>query len=481
LDNQQTFSGEVGWVSEFKKSLEMRLSQLIGMKPKILLTNSKEFEGVENQNMENIDYSKVAVFIPILSRFYLKTESNLIQLDEFCKVRNENKPIAHGGIPFVFKVLKNPSNKSIHPITIHHNNEYQFFSKNKEDDTIMEWSPSLSNQTEKMFWSKIDDIAIDIFEYFKSIGHFIENKKEINYQNGINIYLAESSGDTVNYRNIFKRQLADNGHQVFPKKPLSTQMPVVYSEIVQNLSQTVLSIHILGSDYGLVPEGSNRSLVELQNDVADEVLSKKGGNRIIWIPENVIPTDERQKILIEDIHISMKGIGTAELVVGDIEVCKSLIEDAITRIENNKLNNSTDGITNIGNSTIYLIYDVYDRAQISNLVNYLKLLNIDVVTSTDGADETEIRSKHIANLKNCDAVMIYYGNGSELWLKTRLLDLLRIPAYGRKKSGPFKSIVCASPRSDDKYNFSSVDAEIFYCFEEIDTEGIKLWINSWIK
>ena len=56
LDNQQTFSGEDGWVSEFKKSLEMRLSQLLGIKPKIILANSKEVEGIENQNIENIDY-----------------------------------------------------------------------------------------------------------------------------------------------------------------------------------------------------------------------------------------------------------------------------------------------------------------------------------------------------------------------------------------------------------------------------------------
>ncbi len=481
LDNQQTFSGEDGWVSEFKKSLEMRLSQLLGMKPKIIMTNSKEDEVVENQNDENIDYSKVAIFIPIVSKFYLKSESNLIQLDEACKIRNENKPITEGSLPFVFKLLKNPSNKNIHPLAIQQNIEYHFFDKNIEDNTIKELSPSLLNQTEKLYWSKIDDIAIDIFEYFKAIGHYTESKKEIKKQNGINIYLAECSSDTVSYRDVFKRELSDNGHQVFPKKPLSTQMPAVYSEIVQNLSQTLLSIHILGSDYGVVPEGSNRSLVELQNDVADELLSKKGGNRIIWIPENVIPSDERQKILIEDIRISMKGIGSAEVVVGDLEVCKSLIEDTIVRIENNKLNSINDGLTNLGNSTIYLIYDFYDKAQIPNLVNYLKLLNCDVVTSADGIDETEIRNKHVANLKNCDAVMIYYGNGSELWLKTRLLDLLRIPAYGRKKSGPHKSIVCASPRSDDKYNFNSVDAEIFYCFDEIDTEGIKSWINSWIK
>jgi hypothetical protein len=105
LDNQQTFSGEDGWISEFKKSLEMRLSQLIGRKPNIVLRNAKEAEVNKNQNIESIDYSKIAIFIPILSKFYLKEESNLIQLDEFCKARNENKPLVQGSLPFLLMNL----------------------------------------------------------------------------------------------------------------------------------------------------------------------------------------------------------------------------------------------------------------------------------------------------------------------------------------------------------------------------------------
>jgi hypothetical protein len=77
--------------------------------------------------------------------------------------------------------------------------------------------------------------------------------------------------------------------------------------------------------------------------------------------------------------------------------------------------------------------------------------------------------------------VLYYGNGSELWLQSRLRDLLRIPAYGRKKVNPAKAILLGAPKQNNKFEFSSKDAIIFDCTEEIDKEGIKSWISNWIK
>lgn len=478
LDNQLVQNGEDGWVTEFRKSLELRLSQLIGRKPMI---HSNDIEPIDDQHdVSDIDASKYALVIPILSKWYIRGEGGIAELESYCEQRNEGRISQVGNLPYVFKVLKNHLKNELHPIAIQQNLDFCFYEKEIESGSIREFSPNLLNQTEKMYWGKLDDLANEIHEYLKQIGQLTQNNKSTNL-NGLTIYLAEGSSDSLVYRDVIKRELSDNGHNILPKKPLTPQMPVIYAEAMQSINQATLSIHILGSEYGIVPEGSNRSMVEIQNDVADEVMAKTGGRRLIWIPENVIPTDERQKILIDDIRSSMKGIGSAEVVVGDLEICKSVIEDTIKRIIIEKEQRLSENNLNIGKAVIYLIYDIYDQVMIQSVSSYFKLLGCDVVTSVDGTDETEIRNKHIENLRHCDAVVLYYGNGSELWLQSRLRDLLRIPAYGRKKVNLAKAILLGSPKQDNKFEFTSKDAIIFDCTEEIDKEGIKSWISNWIK
>ncbi len=478
LDNQLVQNGEDGWVTEFRKSLELRLSQLIGRKP---IIHSNEVESIDNQDETPVvDASKYALIIPVLSKWYIRGEGGVAELESFCLQKNDGKISQVSNLPYVFKVLKNHVKNDLHPVSIQQNLDFCFYEKDVESGSIKEFSPNLLNQTEKMYWGKLDDLANEIHGYLKQIGQLTQNTQS-SKNNGLTIYLAEGSSDSLVYRDVLKRELADNGHNVLPKKPLTPQMPVVYAEAMQNINQATLSIHILGSEYGIVPEGSSRSMIEIQNDVADEVMAKTGGRRLIWIPENVIPTDERQKVLIEDIRSSMKGIGSAEVVVGDLEICKSVIEDTVKRILIEKEQRLSENNLLVGKAIIYLIYDIYDQGSIQAVSSYFKLLGCEIVTSVDGTDETEIRNKHIENLRHCDAVVLYYGNGSELWLQSRLRDLLRIPAYGRKKGAPSKAILLGSPKQDQKFEFTSKDAIIFDCTEEIDKEGIKSWISNWIK
>ncbi len=478
LDNQLVQNGEDGWVTEFRKSLELRLSQLIGRKP---IIHSDEVESIDNQDeTPDVDASKYALIIPVLSKWYIRGEGGVAELESFCLQKNDGKISQVSNLPYVFKVLKNHVKNDLHPVSIQQNLDFCFYEKDVESGSIKEFSPNLLNQTEKMYWGKLDDLANEIHGYLKQIGQLTQNTQS-GKNNGLTIYLAEGSSDSLVYRDVLKRELADNGHNVLPKKPLTPQMPVVYAEAMQNINQATLSIHILGSEYGIVPEGSSRSMIEIQNDVADEVMAKTGGRRLIWIPENVIPTDERQKVLIEDIRSSMKGIGSAEVVVGDLEICKSVIEDTVKRILIEKEQRLSENNLLVGKAIIYLIYDIYDQGSIQAVSSYFKLLGCEIVTSVDGTDETEIRNKHIENLRHCDAVVLYYGNGSELWLQSRLRDLLRIPAYGRKKGAPSKAILLGSPKQDQKFEFTSKDAIIFDCTEEIDKEGIKSWISNWIK
>ena len=85
-----------------------------------------------------------------------------------------------------------------------------------------------------------------------------------------NIYLAETSHDSREKRELIKRWLEDHGFSVFPK----TNLPLVaddYNKEVEGILSTCeASIHILGPSYGLVLEGTESSKSILQINQAVE-------------------------------------------------------------------------------------------------------------------------------------------------------------------------------------------------------------------
>ena len=124
LDNQLVQNGEDGWVTEFRKSLELRLSQLIGRKP---LIHSYEVESIDSQEeASDLDASKYALIIPILSKWYIRGEDGISELEAYCLQRNEGRISQVGNLPYVFKVLKNHVKNELHPIAIQQNLDFSF-------------------------------------------------------------------------------------------------------------------------------------------------------------------------------------------------------------------------------------------------------------------------------------------------------------------------------------------------------------------
>jgi hypothetical protein len=58
----------------------------------------------------------------------------------------------------------------------------------------------------------------------------------------------------------------------------------------------------------------------------------------------------------------------------------------------------------------------------------------------------------------CDAALLYYGAGSELWLRQKLREVQKAAAYGR--SGPIahRAIYLAPPDSPQKQRFRTHEA-----------------------
>ena len=194
------------------------------------------------------------------------------------------------------------------------------------------------------------------------------------------------------------------------------------------------------------------------------------------MPENNEPTDERQKKFIHELTIGNKSvIAGADLVKGTIEDFKSVVHDMLKSMEevNEPAKARQEASEEVTSKMVYLICDMEDMEIIRPLEDFLFDNGIEVVLPIFEGDETQIREDHIENLKNCKGVIIFYGHGSELWLRTKMRDFMKINGYGRTSPIAFKGVYIAGPPTPTKQRFRTLEAEVINAIDGVPVNELK--------
>src|SRR5690606_31359091 len=193
-----------------------------------------------------------------------------------------------------------------------------------------------------------------------------------------------------------------------------------------------LSIHLIGSIYGTIPSGSERSVVDLQNKLAAEKSVKAKENkeeftRLIWISPNLSNASERQKSFIENIKRDVEAQEGAEILQTPLEDFKNIMREELVEAEERRSTEAPDG------RSIYLMHDRVDVHDVKSIKEVLEKSGFRVLVPEFEGELLELRKKHIENLRNFDAAIIYKGKVNEQWVRMKVLDLLKAPGFGRKK------------------------------------------------
>ncbi len=252
-DNQSP--NERGWVHEFKHFLELMLVQVLGNKPNIMLKS--EHDSITGGNLK-----KVAILVPILSPAFIASGESLDTIESFYGAFNQTDTSR------VFKILKRPVSIEEQPAKLKELIGYDLYDTDQDTGEVADYKDFFSPEAERSFWMKMVDLAYDIHESLISLN-------ELEKKGGIKhiferrcIYLAETGHDLSIQRNIIKRELQRHGYKVLPDKTLPQEVNSLKKEIEKELEECSLSIHLIGSSYGDIPEGSDKSVVDLQNQIA---------------------------------------------------------------------------------------------------------------------------------------------------------------------------------------------------------------------
>src|SRR5260221_2949321 len=284
-DNDSAKKNDMGWVTQFRKFLELMLYQVLGTKPNIVLKS--DFDSPTASTMDN-----AAVLATILSKSFLQAGRCLDTVEAFFKTTAASK------FNRVFKVLKSPLTLQEQPPRLRDLLGYDMYQVDRETGQMKEYSDFFSDEAEKQYWMKMVDLAYDIHESLLMLRQGEQKTEVKNIFKRKTIYLAETGHDLSVQRNIIKRELQRHGFIVLPNHTLPASVDELEKEVRKDIDQCALSVHLIGSAYGEIPVGADRSIDDILSKIASDAAvakrqSKDEFSRLIWIAQNLKNASDR--------------------------------------------------------------------------------------------------------------------------------------------------------------------------------------------
>jgi len=448
-DNAEKTNTANGWVSDFKRFLEMMLTQVLGEKPNIMMKS-------ENDNITAANLKKVGIIIPVLSEAFMQSGECLDTLEAFYKNVKKTDPSR------MFKVLKDPISLGQQPGKLKENIGYDLYFINPESGEIEDYKDFFGIDAERNYWMKMVDLAYDIHESYILINEKVSSEEIKSIYSRRTIYLAETGHDLAVQRNIIKRDLQRHGYRVLPDHTLAQEVNSLKKQIQNDLEVSDLSIHLIGNSYGEIPEGSDLSVVDLQNKLAtqksQETEDKTTFSRLIWISPSLENASEKQLSFIENIKRDLASSEGAEILQTPLEDFKNIVREELIEVGIDK--KLAKGKASNGDSSVYILHDKVDEKEVEEIRKTIEKSGYKVLTPTFDGELLTLRHHHITNLRDLDAAVIYQGKVNDQWVRMKLLDLLKAPGFGRMKPIKGKAIVSSKDEVMDLSSYQNHDITV---------------------
>ncbi len=471
-DNEPLNEGDKGWGSSFQQFLDLMLYQVLGEKASVRLVT-------ENDDISSTELKKADILIPILSSHFNDTGKCLDAIEEYHSNLKKGKAANH-----LFKVLKSPLRTEEQPSKLRDLLGYELYYVDEETGDNQEIVDFFGPDAEKNYWMKLVDLAYDIHESLYDLTGSTDEKDVKPLFSRKSVYLAETSHDLVIQRNIIRRELQRHGYKVLPDHTLPNTLEELEETIKTELAECDMSIHLIGSSYGDIPTGSERSIVDLQNKIASDVSGSNGSSkdlsRLIWISPDLKNTSERQKTFIENIKRDISSLEGAEILQTPLEDFKNIIREELIEVSAEKKFNIGDkGVTeDKSGKSVYVVYDLIDKKEVTPLIKFVEKMGFEVIHPAFEGELLDLRQQHIQNLVNFDLSVIFYGKVNLQWVRMKLLDLLKAPGFGRKKPILGRAIISGKDITIDNKVFDSYDVEIIDGNEKLPLDDIKEFFET---
>jgi hypothetical protein len=254
--------------------------------------------------------------------------------------------------------------------------------------------------------------------------------------------------------------LLRNGYEVLPDRPLPLVAAELETFLGDQVARCALSIHLIGRGFGVVPDGATRSIVAVQHDTA---AARRGLPRLLWLSPGGEAEDERQRSFLEHLRTAHGVHAEAELLEISLEDLKSRIHLKLAPPEPRKERAippaaATPAMNGV--LRIYLICDRDDLEAARPVESFLFDQGFEVLPTLFDEDEAQARLDHEESLCTCDAVLLFQGEASEMWLRRKLREIQKSAGLGRRQPLLAQGLYLAAPQTPQKERFRTLEAHV---------------------
>jgi len=472
MDNVELLEGRKGWVANLHRALTIRLGQLLGEPPQIW--RDPKLQGNDFFADALVDQlRKVAALISIVSPRYVRSEWARREVSEFWRAAEEQGGIKINEKARIFKVMKTPVPLDSLPPELRVVLGYEFFKVDPESGRVRELDEAFGPDAQKEFWYKLDDLAQDIcclLEGMRDRVQLAALPSVSGSASGDCVFLAETTSDLREQRDSVKRDLQQLGCTVLPLHPLPQVTSELVTTINEDLARARMSIHLVGRNYGVVPEDGTASIVELQYDLSSGRAQQGKFCRLVWIPPGLAVEHEKQKTVLDYLRMDSPAWSGSDVLETSLEDLKTVYHEKLKQAPEPEPKPAAEPGDDGAVVQVYLIYDQRDAAEASPWADFLFKQGFEVIRPVFEGDEAELREYHEENLRACDAALILYGQGNECWLRRKMRELQKSPGLGRTKPKPPLAIALVPPFTAEKESFQTREATVIRLIDGFSTD-----------
>lgn len=437
-ENQNTTT----WALKFGNYLTLLMNRLSNRKPVFLMHNDLRVkQSLFGEEPARI-FSNTGIFVIVLSPESVKSPEYVKELEDLyqCVYKDQNEEDKKQRI---FKIFTLPVSLEEQPEFLRNELSYNFFEINRFSKKPITFDLNGKSENDNKYWSKLVDLAYDITDMMNDL---TGNDQRKSIREIPTVFLAETSFDQTENRDMLKRELQHLGYHVLPVLQIPEDAEKAKQAIEQCLKQSIMTIHLLGSWYGDLIKNSKFSFIDFQIKTVKDYINAKDTvhkpYQVIWMPNDIKPTDQRQVLYLKRLKRDEAQFRT-EIIETPFEVFKTI------------LNTRLDELTILPAKPVAeknKLYMIYEKASASKMAEYADLIQkngFELLLHSESGNNFFPLSTHINNLLSADAVLIYKGNSTMEWLNSKIRDLVKAPGYGKIK--PFRVVeIISNQKTADK-------------------------------
>jgi TIR domain-containing protein len=437
-----------GWVNFFDESLDIELSERVVNAR--LWRDKRDFDpmGVVNDTLKTAT-STSDLLLAVLSPRYVEQKYTNWELNSF--VESKTTAGLNDAANRILLVLKRSLPEDKYPTPIRGMGYVPFFEVDRQSNEEKPYFDGFGNFISQQYWESIRKVASLIKTHLDGLdarSQVKANGKQAAKRAGVTVFLAATTSDLGDHLWSVRKELESQGCRVVPDETWPSNADAARRHLQDSFAAADFSIHLLGATSGSDAASGLTDLAKLQLDLAAERAAKNPKfRRFIWLKTGMSASEPAQKALIDSLDDGTSLLAQDELIRSGLENLKEVVRDELTR---------HGGTEDVRPLRLYVVCDAADEDDALALRPALTQAGFEPEVPESGPDGQVSRQDHERALAACDAVLVYWGKGTESQARQRLDDIDGAVATLRQ-GRPFgvRGLYLGAPPSARKTTFAS--------------------------